>query len=256
MQVAQHIPHIPKALLAPQEIGALGALFEPTQSLEADITSKQVRLINDLVSVVDRQLLNVVGSRSEAEFYKAREVAFPKYIRALRALHDTVKNLIDDFQIEAMRAETLPTITADLQKQEVRFGPTMTEQALFTLWTTEKMRSLAHKIDALLIPEGKRKADKKLFHEYYTNCLWSQFHLDALLAAVKLDRPIAEEIREPILNGLRAAVDAYTIMQEALSLRQPRTAETIPSDLPWDEEDERLLAASMRDMKHVDYEDR
>ena len=61
--------------------------------------------------------------------------------------------------------------------------------------------------------------------------------------------PIAEEVKEMICEGLRAAVNAYVIVKDALALRRTEPiVESAPVDLPWDEEDDELLAASMRDL--------
>jgi hypothetical protein len=240
---------MPQNVQVPFEIGTLGAFFEPTPEREADLTGQQVRLIKELISVLDKQLLAVVNVRSKDDFRKVRDVVFPKYIRAIRALQDTMSNLDDSSDHDT--AAILSELTADLQKQTTRFGSAMTEQSLFTLWTIGKIRSLAGKIDAL--PDSNRDKNRELFHEYRLFSLWAQFHLDILFNAVKFDRPVSEELHEIICDGLKAAVNAYVIMKEALRLRQPRTDE--PSAvLPWDDEDERLLAASMRDV-NADFSD-
>jgi hypothetical protein len=65
---------------------------------------------------------------------------------------------------------------------------------------------------------------------------------------MKFDRPIPEEIREAVCDGLRAAVNAFVIMKEALRLRLPHIEELpLVANLPWDDEDEGLLASSMKD---------
>lgn len=252
---------MPKGACAPFEVGTLGAffepsLFDPTPEEEANFTRPQERLLKGLVDVLDKQLIAVAGARSNDEFQTARKDVWPKYLRALRALHDTATNVIGEEQLGRMSDSGFPTLTADLQKQASRFGDTLTEQALFTLWTMGKIRSLAKRIDSLAVPAEKVEADRALCQEYGVNSLWSQFHLDILIAAMKFGIPVAEDIRESVMNGLRAAVNAYTIMKEALAIRQPRIEETAAAALPWDDEDERLLASSMRDIKNALSDDR
>jgi hypothetical protein len=246
--------NIPKATINPLVIGTLGAFLEPTPDREEELTRNQERLIKELICVLNKQLLGVVESRTKDEFRKVRDTIWPKYIRAIRALYDTISNLLSEEQVAAMTTEGAPHLTSDLKKQEALFGNTLMEQAVFTLWTIQKNRALAKKIDGLALPESQREADRKLLGEARTTSLWAQFHLDAVISAMKLNRPIAEEVRELMCDGLRAAVNAYAVMKEALSLRQP-TKQHALVELPWDEEDERLLAASMRDINADSSED-
>jgi hypothetical protein len=240
---------MPKGVCAPCEIGSLGAFFEtawvPTTTLSTD-----KNLIRELVGVLDKQLLEALSARTAQEFEDVRQKVWPKYFRALRALQDTISNMLSEHQTEHIYAEAVVRIEADLEKQRVsRFGDTITEQAVFTLWTLGKIRSLAREICAAGEPPvEKKQADRDLLSDFCGNSWWSQFHLDILIAAMKFDRPIPEEIREAVCDGLRAAVNAFVIMKEALRLRLPHIEELpLVANLPWDDEDEGLLASSMKD---------
>jgi hypothetical protein len=241
---------MPKGVCAPCEIGTLGAFFEPSSTHESTLISKEVKLIAELVGVLDKQLLAALGARSLPEFSDVRKTVWPKYIRSVRALQDTFSNLIPEGAIERTDEQVITELEADLEKQrgEARFGNALTDQAIFTLWTLGKIRSLAREICASgeVSPE-KKQADEELISEYRVHSLWAQFHLDILVAAMKFALPIAEDVRGAIRDGLRASVNAYAIMKEALRLRP--SAELFPvTDLPWDAEDDRLLASSMRDI--------
>jgi hypothetical protein len=244
---------MPKGICAPCEIGAIGtigAFFEPPWA-PADTLASDEKLIRELVGVLDKQLLKTLGARTNQEFDDVRQKTWPRYIRALRALQDTVSNVISAHQIARGAKEARARVEADLQKQRAsRFGEILTEQAVFTLWTLGKIRSLGKEIsDAGDVSADKKQADGELVSQFCVSSLWAQFHLDMLVAAMKFDRPIAEDIRRPICDGLRAAVNAYVIMKDAIRLRQPHAEDVSPAvNLPWDEEDERLLASSMRDM--------
>ncbi|MHB8486836.1 MAG: hypothetical protein ACYDCM_14075 [Candidatus Acidiferrales bacterium] len=243
---------IPKGVCPPpSEIGTLGAFFQPSTTSEKKLVRSDERLIRELVGVLDRQLIAAVDARSVSEFSSVRKNVMPRYVRALRALHDTVINLVSDEMLKSLSDSIIAELADDLEKQrESRFGDKLTDQALFTLWTIRKISSLAQEIiSAGKVLGGKRQADNTLLYEYHANSLWAQFHLDVLFAAMKFDRPICEQIRETICDGLRASVNAYAIMKDALSLRRPQIEETAPAlALPWDEEDEQLLASSMRDL--------
>jgi hypothetical protein len=242
---------IPKGVFPPpSEIGTLGAYFQPTPISQQKLVRSDERLIEELVRVLDRQLFAAVDTRSAAEFVEVRKRVMPRYVRGLRALQDTVSNLVSAQMLECISDSVAKELADDLETQrDSRFGEKLTDQAVFTLWTLRNIRALADEISkAGKPPEESRQSDNALRHEYFMACLWAQFHLDVLFAAVKFDRPICDEIRDEICDGLKAAVDAFVIMKDVLSLRQPKQEQdTTPLGLPWDKEDERLLDSSMRD---------
>jgi hypothetical protein len=208
-----------------------------------------------VVSVLDRQLLAALNVRSFAEFKLVRDKVLPRYVRALRALQDTSSNLLPVEVEDQLAASVITDLSGDLNKQELRFGKKLVEQAAFTLWTVGRIRAMTHEIaKAGHAPSDKKQADWSLFYEYTAASLWSQFHLDILFAAMKFDRPIREELRESICDGMKCAVNAYAIMKDALLLRLPVPESQPANALPWDEEDEQLLSASMRDV-NADFSD-
>jgi hypothetical protein len=234
----------------PQEVGMLGALFQPGAP-ETSLRRRDERLLAQLVGVIDQQLLKALAAQSEKEFVSARDKAMERYGRALRALSDTLSNLMSPQKRERLQEIVMPELSADIQKQEDRFGPKVTEQAVFGLWTLGRMRILVRQIEeAGDPPPDKKKDDLEFLAEYRWVSLWSQFHLDLLLAAIKFDRPIREELRDQICDGLRGIVNAYAIANDALLLRRPEPEILAPIALPWDQEDEQLLQSSMRDLKH------
>lgn len=240
---------IPKGICPPPfEIGTLGAFFQPATAAEKKLVRSDERLVRELVSVLDRQLIAAVDTRSVAEFESVRRNVILRYVRALRALYDTVANLISDEVVGSIADSLISELGADLEKQRERFGDKLTDQAVFTLWTIRRIGILGREIlSAGDAPIDKKKEDDQLLYEYNKASLWAQFHLDMLFAAVKFDRPVCEQIRETVCDGMRASVNAYVIMKDALSLRQLQAEENLPPpNLLWDKEDEQLLASSMR----------
>lgn len=235
----------------PSEIGSLGAFFRsPSTTAEQNLGRSDERLVRELVGVLDRQLLSAVGARSVKELQSIRRYVMPRYARALRALQDTALNLLSDKMVNAIIEGVFAELVEDLSKQTERFGEKLTDQAVFTLWTVRKINALAQQIvgSGGVSPENVQ-TDIALLHEYHDHSLWAQFHLDMMFAAMKFDRPICEEIRDSVCEGLRAAVNAYVVMKDAYALRHPATeGEDKPPSLPWDSEDEELLASSMRDI--------
>jgi len=238
-------------LPAPSEIGALGAFFQPSATSEEKLVRSDERLIRELISVLDRQLIAAVDSRSVSEFEAVRKNVMPRYVRSLRALYDTLINLVSEETLVSISKAIISELSDDLEKQrDSRFGDKLTDQAVFTLWTMQRISALAREIKAAGdVTADKRQADHTLLYEYHGTSLWAQFHLDVLFAAMKFDRPICEQLRDTICDGLRASVNAFVIMKDALALRSPGNEETGPAIvLPWDKEDEHLLALSMNDL--------
>jgi hypothetical protein len=251
MSIRRDYTQVPQELYhgTPPDIGAVGAFFQPFTASETLIRSDE-RLLRELVSVLDRQLLAAVATRSAAEFSSVRERVLLRYIRALHALQDTASNLVSDETIHRIADSVIAELSADLEKQESRFGRKLIDQTVFTLWTLQKLRALQRQIlSAGDVPKEKMAEDSALLCEYQMASWWASFHVDVLFAAIKFDRPICEQIRETICDGMRAVVNAYVIMKDALVLRCPPAEEGAPATaLPWDEEDEQLLASSMRDL--------
>jgi hypothetical protein len=245
------LQEMPDGALALTEIGALGALFEPSTSSETKLVGAEERLIRELVLVLEKQLLAGLSCSSVSEFVVVRTRVFPRYVRALRALSDTVGNLASEDDVAIRAAEASAQIASDLEKQRgTRFVDALVEQAVFALWTTGKMRSLGRQLNAFRGP-CNRKADADLAEDFRVMSLWAQFHLDSVIAAVKFDQSIPSEIQHELCKGMRAMVNAYAIMKEAMALRVPRPDALPVAALPWDEEDERLLASSMRDINGI-----
>jgi hypothetical protein len=166
-------------------------------------------------------------------------------------LSDTIRNFVPDEDFQAAADKAIDNFLEDFEKAR---GQSMTDtlisQAQFTLWTLRRLRALGHAIDAAgAAPEADRGADSRMNKDYRLFSLWSQFHMDVTLTALYTKKDIPVPVQSSICDGLRSAVNAYAIGEEALALRSPvQTSE--PDDVPyvWDEEDEELLSSSMRDL--------
>lgn len=231
-------------------IGPLGADNAASDEVCVVRRAKDADLIRSLMSVLDMQLVNVLGSRSSAEFVEARKGTWFSYVRARRALSDTMANLISASELEMLSSSALIRIDADVDgSREPLLGDAVAEQMKFSMWIIGKMRALGNEISKAESPKktGDCDLDLKLNEEFLLYSTWAQFHYDCVLAAMKFNKEVAPEVRDVIVDGLRAWVNACAIMEEALELRvaPPEYSE---HPLPWDEEDEQLLASSMRDL--------
>jgi len=239
---------IPKEVCPPFEIGPAGALFGGSSVVNAKLISSDKMLILELASMLDTQLLAVLESRTKSEFAETRRKIWPKYIRSARALSDTVNNLMSESQIAIIAEVAINTLKEDLEKQHgIRFDEKLIDQTMFTLWVMIKIRSMGRKIHDAGEPSDM-DADLKLNRDYQLHLLWTQFHIDCVVAAMKFRKSVPGDVQEVICEGLRTAVNVYAIMKDALRLRRPELQASLEAALPWDEEDEELLASSMRDM--------
>lgn len=239
---------IPQPGCVPFVVGTIGAAFETPTDADCLLSRSDESLIKVLGAMLDRQLLAALDCRSMSEFSQVRAQVWPRYCRALRALSDTMRNMAPEHDIDRVAKMAMEAFGADLQKHRgMRFSDQLTDQAVFTLWTLAKIRTLSFSL-ADAPPLELRGADLQLCNEYRLCSLWAQFHMDLVVASIKFHKPIAQDVQSGLCDGLRMVVNAYTIMKEAYALRHPRTERPTAIGLPWDEEDEQLLAASMRDL--------
>lgn len=239
---------MPKAVIPPFEVGALGALDVATSGGTSVIRRSDESLIRQLTETLDRQLLKVLNCCSVPECDAARSSVWVSYARARRALSDTFNLVVPANVIDFVRASMIERVASDLQRaRNVLFGDLVADQVEFTIWIGTRMQALAHEIDAA--GESRdRDAELKLSSEFDLYAMWGQFHYDCVMAAMKFDRPIPEGIQDALCGGMRAWVNASAIMEEALALRVPSVEEASEVVLPWDEEDQELLDSSMRDL--------
>lgn len=242
---------IPRDACQPFEICSAGTLFEHSDVADTNLVSSEERLLRDLIRIVDSQMIEVLESRSSTEFVSTLNKVWTKYVRSARALSDTVSNLLSEDQIAIISDLADGAFREDLEKQRgSRFSDGLVDQAIFTIWAMGKIRSIGKKIHGA----GEacdRDEDLKLNRDFQFYVLCARFHMDCVAAAMKFRKSLPVDVQETIQDGLRAAVNAYAIAREALELRRSQAQESLGVKLPWDKEDEELLASSMRDMNAI-----
>jgi hypothetical protein len=229
------------------EIGALGAL-DATVSGETNIVSRSSEtLIRQLIDIVDKQLLQALCCRTVGEFVEVRQKLWKDYIRASRALTDMIQILVPDGGTDLLFASTEERIAEDLERyKNILFGERIAEQADFSMWIFHRMRAFAYQVGKAGQPKDS-DLDLKLNCDFRLFSMWGRFHYDCVLAAMKFERPIPDELQESIVEGMRAWVNASSLVEQALELRSSPVDEP-GVKLPWDEEDQELLDSSMRDL--------
>lgn len=240
---------MPRELCVESGAGALGAFYDaprlPVLKRPLETTPK---VIASLITLLDEQLLMVIDSPSIEVFHERRRCVWPRYIRSLRALVEAAKVVVPQDEAHGASPEMFAGLNALLEKQRGGlFQGRLIDQSQFTLWTIERLQALLPKLIEGPQPKNK-KADREIGHDCLTFTLCAQFHLDAVFAAIKYRKTLSVEIQDELAEGLRSIVNAYVKIKEARRLRTYNAAPEAVSDLPWDEEDERLLASSVRDL--------
>lgn len=205
-------------------------------------------LLRNLSDIISDLLAQSIEKRTLAEFVSIRNEVFPDYYRILHAISDLASVVVPDRVLERLMDDSLSEIEADFREQGIaRFGSAVQEQALFTIWTMRRTSSMIRKLIAATAPQGRKDADEKLATEFSLSAAWTQFHLECLSTAVTHAKPIYPEVLPEIVDGLRAAVNAYGLARQGLDLRIPQQ-EPLLETYEWDEEDQELLDSSTADI--------
>jgi hypothetical protein len=244
------------ATLTPSAIGSVGldgllALVGlPSKRTAGELSGHVVEVFNGITALVDSLLLRAVEARNIEEFRAARHAIFGDYARAVVSLSGLVQMVVPKPTIERLLGESFCEMEAEFKEQGLaRFGAVAKEQAIFTVWTLRRTGGLIAKIIASgPVPKVLYQEDSKIASEFSAATAWTQFHLDCLVCAIRFDKKIQLDVLAEIQDGLRSVVNAYGLARRGLVLRSP-AQEPAPSLVEWDDEDQELLDASMRDMQ-------
>lgn len=218
-------------------------------------STASVDLVRMIVSVIDDLVSAAIEKRTAEDFKAIRDEVFPQYFGAMRALGDLVRIVAPKHTVERLIAESFCELEADFRDLgPSTFGTDLRDRGIFTVWILRKIDDLAQEIvgTASALSTDKEEEDTSLALKFATYAVWARFHVDCLAKSMRSEKPIYPEVTEVINDGLRAAVNAYAWIRQGVDLRNA-TPEPEFAPLPWDEEDEALLADSMRDMARESY---
>lgn len=220
----------------------------PSERTEKQLSGSADQVVRTIVSILEDLVSRTMTKRSSAEFVSTRAEVFPSYFAAMRALGDLVGLVVPRHTIERLVAEAFSELEHDLRELGVTtFGSDLRDRGLFTVWTLRKISDLAKDIDTAELAKGLEDHDAEVAMKFATHAVWARFHVDCLVQAMRLKKPIYPEVVDNVADGLRAAVNAYAWIRQAVDLRTG-TAEPDLSPVEWAEEDQILLDDSMRDM--------
>lgn len=231
------------------QLRALAGLASQRRSAVSP-SADQIIGLGSLGSLIDKLLIRTVREQSVEEFRATRSAVIGTYTRAVIAFAQLIEKVVPAPTIDRVIAESFSEQEKEFRDHgEERFGTTVKDQAIFTIWTLRKTSGVITKVASrdLLSPDLRQK-DRELARTFSGATAWTQFHLDCLLTSIRHDIVILPVVLPEIVDGLRAAVNAYGHAREGLDLRVT-TVEPEVVQYQWDEEDQMLLDSSMREME-------
>jgi hypothetical protein len=244
----------PATVIFPQNIGQnprelLGLVGLPS---DAEHTAKQLSgsandLIRSVVSIIDDLILRAIRQRTREDFEATRSEVYPQYFAAMTALGMLISITVPKEEISWLAAQSLSELEADFRDTGASsFGAGLRDRGLFTVWILRKIAELAPEVlKAQSLPETK-KQDNELALQFGSHAVWSRFHIDCLVNSMHSRTPIFPDVVPSIEEGLRAAVNAYAWIRQAVDLRVGHPEQEIPP-IQLDDDDEAFLADSMRE---------
>jgi hypothetical protein len=240
-------------------IGGLGDLpsFISLPEKESHELSRDAQdVFKKIVEVRTNIVLLTIEAQSRDEFKQIREQTFDNVVRTNKALGSLARVMVPAAALDRIVWQSFAELEADFSEHGTKkFGEVAKEQAIFSIWTLRKINRLLSKINEYKgMDSEKAEKDREIGKAFSFYLLWTYFHLECLIAAMRFDKPIQIDVLDEICDGLRAVVNAYGFLRQGLDIRFPAGAE--PSqDVVWGEEDEQLLASSMEDMASMDIEE-
>jgi hypothetical protein len=221
----------------------------PTEKKQASkIVDDAGELVRSVVSVIDNLVAACIEKRTAEDFEAARSEFFPQYFVVMRALGDLTRIVLSKQTVERLVAESFSELEAEFREfGPSTFGTDLTDRGMFTVWTLRKIHDLAQEIVASPSLKQNESKDNEMAMEFVTLAVWNRFHVDCLAKSMRSKKPIYPDVVEPIRDGLRAAVSAYACVRQWADLRNPKP-ELDPGPIEWTQDDEDLLADSMKDL--------
>lgn len=227
-----------------------GALFPIAISERAakQVSLTAAELMKSISSVLNDLISLMIERRTAEDFRSLRQNLFPKYFAAIQASSNLARIIIPRPTMERVTAESFCELEADFREHGlIAFGAEVRDQSLFTIWTLRKIWSICEQIaDGSLRPELKDQ-DAEFRAQFGSDLVWARFHLDCLIFSMRTNKPIYPGVLEVLIEGLRAAVNAYTWARRGLDLRiAPQESERSLAE--WDDEDQQLLREATYDL--------
>ena len=234
--------------------GAAMALLgcKTAESVSRDVPASAEAMMRAVHAALENLIVITIEKRSAADFQAVRTAVFDTYSNAALALAPLVKIVFPPHALDRIARESFCELEADLREQALSsFGRTVQDQALFTAWTLRKIYDITSQISGATLGEvdaANAKQLPELVQNFSSYAIWTRFHLHCLLSAMRTQRPLFPEPLDLIIDGLRAAVNAYALIRRILDILIPQQANAV-EPITWDEEDIALMAEADLDMQ-------
>lgn len=230
----------------PEGVSLLGLPAE--HSAKRSLPGTADDILKNISSILDGMIAEVIAKRTAIEFREAVREAFPRYASLVQAFAKVAVAVVRKQTISRVAAESFAEMEADLREHGLAsFGEHMRERGVFTVWTLRKTSDLLAILEKACDDDDEEK-DRRFHKGFITHALWARFHVDCLIVSMQMNKPLYPDVLPAIDDGLRAAVNAYAWVKQAVDLRFP-VDETEPVPAYWSDEDRELLDASMADLE-------
>lgn len=229
----------------------------PTErSAKPRLSAKGDEVLKNISAILNEIIFDAIAKRTAQEFNQTFERAFPSYVKLVLSFAGIVSTMVSRSVLARIATESFCELEADLRENGVKcFGADMKDRAVFTVWTLRKISDLLEVLSKSSdVADDRREQDEDFAHRFLTHALRARFSVDCLTLSMQANRPIYPDVLPSMEDGLRSAVDAFAWVKQAVGLRFPsvHALDLDVSAVPWDDEDQGLLNASMRALAHDD----
>lgn len=220
------------------------------KSARKELSGSEDEVVKTIASLLDQMVMQVISKRTAREFEETKKEVFPKYVQLVLSLAGIVTAIVPRSTLMRLTSESFSELEADIREHALpAFGADMRDRAMFTVWTLRKIADLLPIISEGAVAEADGPKEIEFFNAFLIYALSARFGIDCLRASMKSGRAIYPDVLPALNNTLRAAVNAYAWIRQAVDLRSDSANDDIAPPT-WDDEDDQLVRESMFDLSH------
>jgi hypothetical protein len=226
-----------------------GSMFIPVGLVEQPARDRlqvsYAEIAQRISAELDDLANQILTAPTVEDFAASRDTLFPSYVKLSQALGNIILAKLDKAELPGLVDASLAVLKAEVaSKAALYFGDDAVLEILFAISTLKSAyRWIPHLMSGKVANES-RLEDIELARNFTGAAMWSNFHLTALVRALRNNQTIIPEILHELLDGLRSSVMVYAFVRAALDLRNiPYARYSEGLETSWDAEDEALANA-------------
>lgn len=236
-----------------EDLKGFVGLGTQTRAKTDDTAAQLNQVFGEVTRLADELFVTILEQRSAESFRQTVERSFNDYVHLMRAKGDLIRFALrnDTASAERLVDQSLSSLEADFRHEgAVRFGQTVNEQAVFTIWTLRRTVNQIWRVHAaeVALTQEQLEAREALTADFGLYSAWAQLHLATLSASLRLNRPIHPDVAPAVLDGLRAMVNAGGFARQLIDMALPSAGDDELEPYEWDDEDDELVRSSMADL--------